>query len=280
MPLRGVNGTGTTIFFGTTITFNWIPLNFSFQVNNIFLSDFLNAFCTKTNGDIIGTMTYRIKNTNTYITTDTNNISVGNYDIEAILTYNGNTGVIDTEQLIISQNKQILTIYPEIAGFNYIPYNDSTRLRTYMLQFGAYYLDKRITGTFSYKIGGNTITSSTILEVGNYNIEVIFTPYYSTSYENATSTKTLTITKATPALNWTPISSSINYNNSLVDFLNGTSPTSGTFSYLSSGNTITSSTILNVGTYSVTTTFIPTDINNYNNVTSTKTLTITKQHLH
>lgn len=136
-------------------------------------------------------------------------------------------------------------------------------------------------------IVANTTVTATYgqLKEGAHTVALNFsgTPNYAAA---TSSNVPVNVTQAVPTLTWTPATSII-YGTNAVSLLSATANTPGSFSYsaqLIGGSSIplTSSTILAVGSYTLTASFTPTDTIDYRNVTQTsrlivadKTLTIT-----
>jgi hypothetical protein len=111
--------------------------------------------------------------------------------------------------------------------------------------------------------------AGTVLTAGTQTLSVSFTPTDTTDYNNASSSVTLTVNKATPSITWTPATSVTNEQD-LSTVLNATSAVAGTFAYTAtiSGGTavaVTSSGVLStVGNYTITAQFTPSDTTDYN----------------
>lgn len=141
------------------------------------------------------------------------------------------------------------------------------------------------TGTLTGVVSGDNITASyattatTTSPVGTYSIVPTLTGDQ-TNYSVTINNGTLTITKVTPVLAWTP-PASINYGTNLSGVLTATASANsanvpGVFTYTTSTGTVASSTVLPAGGYTLNTTFVPTDTVDYNNATASKALTVNK----
>ncbi len=121
-----------------------------------------------------------------------------------------------------------------------------------------------VPGSFSFLPGAGTV-----LQAGVQPLTAIFTPADLTGYTPATSSVSLTITPATPQINWsTPLP--IPYGTQLDGAqLNASSNVPGTFAY-SPGFGV----VLPSGSQSLTATFIPGDSRNYSSVVSSVLLTV------
>jgi hypothetical protein len=123
------------------------------------------------------------------------------------------------------------------------------------------------------------------LKPGAHTVQLNFSG--TSNYAAATSpSMPINVTQATPTLTWTP-ATSITYGSNAAPLLSATANIPGTFSYsaqLTGGGSIllTPSTVLAVGSYTLTASFTPTNTVDYKNATQTsqlvvadKTLTIT-----
>jgi hypothetical protein len=109
------------------------------------------------------------------------------------------------------------------------------------------------------------------LSPGSYTLSVTFTPDDTADYNTATTSVTLNVDPATPAVTWadpadivygTPLSSTQ---------LDATADVSGTFTY-----TPAAGTVLGAGTQTLSVTFTPDDTSDYSSVTLTATLDVLK----
>jgi len=134
-------------------------------------------------------------------------------------------------------------------------------------------LDATATGVGGAALAGSFSYSSaigTVLSVGQYTISAIFTPT-DLNYTSATTTRTISVTAATPAVTWTPNPSTIPYGTALsAGQLNATSATPGTFTY-----TPALGTILTAGTETLKAVFTPADTTDFNSVTATTAIRVT-----
>jgi len=113
----------------------------------------------------------------------------------------------------------------------------------------------------------DTSGTATAVAAGTYTVTA-------TATGNATGTSgsvVWTIAKATPVVTW-PSPSSITYGTAIsAAQLDAAADVPGTFTY-----SVTSGSILDAGTYTLTVVFTPTDSSNYNSVTSSVTLVVDK----
>ena len=130
-----------------------------------------------------------------------------------------------------------------------------------------------------------TVTNSTVLTAGSYSIAASFAPTDNTDYTNASSSFTLTVNQATPALAWAA-PPAITYNTNLTAVLNPTATfnsatVAGGFTYTAvptTGGTavaVTGSTVLTAGSWNLVATFTPSDPADYVSAgTTSATLTV------
>ena len=137
---------------------------------------------------------------------------------------------------------------------------------TYGTALSATQLDatSTVAGTFAY-----TPALGAVLKAGSQTLSVTFTPTDTTDYTKATSTITLVVNQATPSINW-PTPAAINPPTALsATQLDATSTVAGTFAY-----TPPAGTVLTGGSQTLSATFTPTDITDYNVATRTVTLLV------
>lgn len=118
-----------------------------------------------------------------------------------------------------------------------------------------------IPGTFAY-----SPASGTILSAGSRSLSVTFTPTDTASYSTVTASVTLTVNKATPTITWaTPgaIDSGTRLSSKQLD---ATTNMPGTLVYSPAAGTL-----LETGTRTLTVTFTPTDMTNYNDASASVT---------
>jgi DNA-binding beta-propeller fold protein YncE len=131
-----------------------------------------------------------------------------------------------------------------------------------------------------------TIPIPSTLAPGSYTISVT---YGGDSNYASTSTPTtiqVQVSQIRPTLGWTPGASSITYGTSLNGILDATATYSstaipGSFTYTAtpsggSASLVTSSTVLSVGSYTLTANFTPTDTTTYASASTTTSLSVTR----
>jgi sugar lactone lactonase YvrE len=119
-------------------------------------------------------------------------------------------------------------------------------------------------GVFAY-----SPAAGTVLGAGSQTLSVTFTPTDTTDYASATSTVTLTVDQATPAITWAA-PAAITYGTALnAAQLNATSTVAGTFAYSPAPGIV-----LGAGSQTLSVTFTPTDTTDYTTATSTVILTV------
>ncbi len=120
-----------------------------------------------------------------------------------------------------------------------------------------------VDGSFVY-----SPAAGTVLNAGTQTLSVTFTPSDTTKYTTATSSVSLTVNQATPVITWTapaPITAGTALS---ATQLNATASVPGSFVY-----SPPASTVLSVGTQTLSVTFTPTDTTKY--TTATKSVSIT-----
>ncbi|MGA7501045.1 MAG: fibronectin type III domain-containing protein [Isosphaeraceae bacterium] len=127
-----------------------------------------------------------------------------------------------------------------------------------------------VPGTFSYATAAGTVLGAG----NNQSLSVAFTPTDTTDYTTATATATINVLPATPTISWAN-PAAITYGTALgATQLDATTTVPGSFVY-----TPAAGTVLSAGaneTLSVT--FTPTDTADYNSVTRTATINVSKAH--
>jgi hypothetical protein len=123
-----------------------------------------------------------------------------------------------------------------------------------------------VLGTFAWT------TSATIPPVGTTAESVTFTPTDTTDYNAVTGSVAVTVNKATPTVSAWPTAGVITYGQTLASstLTGGTASVPGTFAWTAPGTTP------GAGTPSESVTFTPTDTTDYNAVTGSVAVTVTK----
>jgi hypothetical protein len=127
-----------------------------------------------------------------------------------------------------------------------------------------------VTGSFAFT------TPTTVPTAGTDSESVTFTPTDTTDYSAVTGTVTVVVSKATPTITW-PTTGAITYGQTLASStltggsaLNGTTPVTGAFAFT------TPTTVPTAGTDSESVTFTPSDTTNYNPVTGSVNVVVSK----
>jgi hypothetical protein len=121
-----------------------------------------------------------------------------------------------------------------------------------------------VAGTFSY-----SPAAGALLTAGGHTVTTTFTPTDSTDYTTATSSASITVNAATPAITWAA-PAAITYGTALSGTqLDASSTLAGTFSYSPAAGTV-----LTTGNHTITTTFTPTDSTDYTTATSSASITV------
>jgi hypothetical protein len=113
-------------------------------------------------------------------------------------------------------------------------------------------------------------TPSTAPNAGTASQEVTFTPTDGDNYNNASTTVSVTTSKATPTITTAPTASGITFGETLASssLTGGLASTDGTFAFTTPGTSPA------VGTANQGVTFTPTDTGNYNNAITTVSVTV------
>ena len=123
-----------------------------------------------------------------------------------------------------------------------------------------------VAGSFTY-----SPAAGTILGAGTQIATVTFTPTDTVDYSTTTSSVSIAVNPATPAITW-PTPATISYGTALsATQLNASSTVAGTFSYYPAIGSV-----LNSGAQTLTVTFTPTNLTNYTTSTDTVVLTVNR----
>jgi hypothetical protein len=119
-------------------------------------------------------------------------------------------------------------------------------------------------GTFTYSqpIGWSP-------SAGTHTLAVTLAPSDAIDYKNATASVTLTVDKATPAVTWAMPAPIVSGTALSATQLDAKSPVAGTFAY-----TPPAGTVLSSGSHTLSTTFTPSNPENYNTATATTTISV------
>jgi hypothetical protein len=130
-----------------------------------------------------------------------------------------------------------------------------------------------VSGSFAFT------TSAIAPNAGSTNVSVTFTPTDTTNYNTATKTVTVTVNKAVPVVT-APVATVITYGQTLAaSTMSGGAATNANNNASVAGNFAftTPSLSPNAGSTNVSVTFAPTDTANYNNATTTVSVSVSKQ---
>lgn len=227
------------------------------------------------NSSITGGASYVIKDSLNNIVSNVQTANIGTYTVSVemgTLASSNYTLILSnaTASFTINKATPVLSI-----GHSTYVYGD----RTYLTDVTSLYNSLSVGGTYEIRLtnsSGVILTTSNYIPVGTNTLYVAFTPTSSNYLSTSTTFSNIIITKATPVLSYTPSTQTYNYGNTLgygnlnaTATLNGIT-VSGTFTYtysLNSNPSVTgnalSSTILNAGIYTLTSTFVPTDTSNF-----------------
>jgi hypothetical protein len=169
------------------------------------------------------------------------------------------TDTTDYKNATATTTLTVIQATPTISWATLAPISYGTALGTAQLNASS-----TVAGTFSY-----SSTAGTVLGAGPHTITATFTPTDSTDYTKASSSVTLVVTQATPAILW-PAPAAITYGAALGGAqLDATSPVAGTFVYSPAA-----STVLSAGPQTLKATFTPTDTADYTTASATVTLSV------
>ncbi len=124
-----------------------------------------------------------------------------------------------------------------------------------------------VAGTFSYSPAAGTVPGA-----GPVTLTATFTPQNTSAYTTATSSITLTVGQATPAITWSAPASLIAGTPLSGAQLNATANVPGTFSYSPAAGTV-----LGLGTTQLNVTFSPADTTDYATTSANVPVTVTSQ---
>jgi hypothetical protein len=260
------NSTASLTITKKTLTINAInaSMNYGDSVPALVsYNGFVNGDSSST---LIGDLSYST------VFSSSSNAGSNNFTISigSLVSQNYNISIVISSAILTIN---VLTPVLSIANTTYV-YGD----RSYLTDVSSIYNSSTVSGTFELRLNNSTgtiLTTSNYIPSGSNVLYVKFTPS-SSNYLITSSTFNLTITKIGPILSYTPSTQSYNYGISLTSGnLNATSNVAGTFSYtytLNSNTSVTgpalSTTKLNVGVYTLTATFVPTDTNIYDSSSS------------
>ena len=132
---------------------------------------------------------------------------------------------------------------------------------------------------------GSANTSYTVLTAGTNVFTATFTPTDSTAFSPSSDNtgKTVTVTQLQPAITWSPTTNLIFTGNPLgTGVLDATSNVQGTFTYTATlaggaAQTVTATTVLAAGAYTLTANFVPANPGTYSNASASIAFTVQNQ---
>jgi alpha-tubulin suppressor-like RCC1 family protein len=187
--------------------------------------------------------------------------SVGNQTLSATFvptdSTNYNSPISASVTLVVTDKTIPVITWPASTAISYGTALNATQLNA---------SSSGVAGTFAY-----APPAGTILTAGPHTLSVSFSPTDTITYSSTSSNVTLLVNKADATITW-PTASAITYGQTLASstLSGGTSTPAGTFAWT------TPSTAPNAVPVSPSVTFTPTDTANYNNATSTVSVTINK----
>jgi len=123
-----------------------------------------------------------------------------------------------------------------------------------------------VPGAFTYTAGAGTI-----LGAGSQSLSATFTPTDSTDYNSASATVSIVVLKATPAISWSTPAAIIFGIPLSATQLNARASTAGSFTYSPGAGTI-----LGAGVQTLSATFTPSDLTDYNSASATVSIVVLK----
>lgn len=195
------------------------------------------AFTTPTTAPDAGTAVQSV----TFTPTDTTN-------------YNTVTGSVD---VTVAKADPSVTTWPTASAITY-----GETLTSSTLTGGS----ASVTGTFDFT------TPTTAPNTGTAAQSVTFTPTDTINYNTVTGSVDVTVSKAAPTVTIWPVASAVTYGQTLASSIlsGGTASVAGTFDFT------TPTTAPNAGTAAQSVTFTPSDTANYNIVTGSVDVTVSK----
>jgi len=161
----------------------------------------------------------------------------------------------DTDSLVIDKATPALT-WNNPAAIAY-----GTALSATQLNASA-----SVAGSFAY-----SPASGTVLGAGTHALDTTFTPTDTANYNSASTSASITVSKADPILTWNN-PAAIVYGTALsATQLNASSNVAGSFAYSPAAGAV-----LSAGTHALDMTFTPTDTANYNPASTSASITVSK----
>lgn len=265
-----------------TPTLTWSPTPLTQTYGTVVPATVLNAVAPT---GIAGALTYtsQLGAASPVALNGSTTLGAGSYTIAAIFTPTDTTNyatVTKTFTYTVTQATPIISWSPSPISQIY-----GTAIGGGVLNAS---LTSTVAGSFTYtaKLGSgsaNSITTSSLLGVGVYTLAATFTPTDTTDYATVTATSTYTVTIATPVITWSPSAITQAYGTAIgAGVLDAAvSSPAGSITYTSKVGTgspavLTSATILNAASYTLTATFTPTDTTDYATATATESYTVTR----
>ena len=202
--------------------------------------------------------------------TTTCNITTGNVFLKCIFSltdttqcYQNTTTNIKTLQVVKNTSYTI-----DWAATSTITYGDS--LSSIL---NATRTPNTIAGSFSYTWQGETINNSTVIPVGQHQLIATFNPTDTDNYAIKTATKLLTVNQSTNYNIYWGVPVSINYGTDLSNILTASADQVGNITYKEGTTEVFDSTILPVGTHTLTATCTPANTN-YGKKSTSRTFSV------
>ena len=249
----GSSSTSTALM----VTQKPIVVNFSGLSAITYGTSLASSLTATVSHPITGTLSYYTDSALNSEVTGSTVLNAGSYTIYAKFTPSSSNYVSYTVNTGLTVNKAT-----PVVTYGFLP--SIAYGTTLQSSFTA---SANIAGTIAYFLLNDPIVAAQMLNAGTYTLRAQFTPTNTTNYNSTFATSSLTVTKITPTVTMQSIAP-ITYETTLASFVSGTTASvPGTFSfYLADSTVVNSSTVLDVGNYTIYSSFVPTNTTNYNSM--------------
>jgi hypothetical protein len=246
------------------------------STNSIAYGTTMSGFISTTTASVAGSFIFRLNDASGQLLTSASVLNAATYTIFCAFTPTDTNNASSTATKSLTVTKLSTTV--TMSSTNNITY--STTMSGFISSTTA-----SVAGSFTFSLNdasGQLITGSTVLNAAIYTIFCAFTPTDATNYLSSTATKTLTVQKKSTTVIWGS-SDFMAYGAQLsvimgaADNVDGLAGTYSFFMNDALGELLTSSTVLNVGTYTIFCLFTPTDTTNYLTSSATCVLLVEQQ---
>jgi hypothetical protein len=265
-----------------TPTITWTPSPTTITYGTALSTTQLNASATVAGTAVAGTFAYNLGSATGTALSVGYVLGVGSQQLYATFTptngtaYNTVTGAPVTLQ--VNAATPTITWTPSPTTITY-----GTALIAAQLSPTASVAGTNVAGSFTFSTPTvSSVNVGTVLGAGNQTITATFTPTNGAEYNSTTFPVTLTVSKATPTITWTPSPTTIISTTPLsANQLDATASVAGTnFVYTlgsTSGTVLTVGSLLASGNPILYVTFTPSDATDYATVSTSVTLTVIAQ---